>query len=149
MNQWGPMISNIFLRVQEIPCKIDSLYQFQTICTELIPADFSHRPLIGNLQRSTWAHVVRALAPYFLFLSSTLFPSGCRCTMRVCFNIKCPHQRKESFSFFFLFFLYLRIRSREQWVMFVCWIHCYFPDCYLEILSYLLWSTVQMSVYTE
>lgn len=25
-----------------------------------------------------WTHVVRALAPYFLFLSRTLFPSGCR-----------------------------------------------------------------------
>lgn len=72
------------------------------------------------------------LSPWhFLFLSSTLFSSRCWHTMTTWFNTKCLHQMKENF-----FSISFRIRSREWWPIFVCWIHCYFPDCYLEIISY-------------
>lgn len=128
MNQWVLWFLT-FLRVQETTCKIDSLYQFQIIGTEFIPVDFSFRLLIWNPQTGMWTHV-EGLATYFLFLSITLFSSCCWSNMSAWFNIKCPHQWKENH------FQYFRIRSREWQVISVCWIHCYFPDCYL--MSYFL-----------
>lgn len=86
------------------------LYQFQIICTEFIPVDFSCRLLIWNPQTGMWTHV-EGLATYFLFLSITLFSSCCWSTKKAWFNMKCPHQWKENY------FQYLSIRSREWQVI--------------------------------
>lgn len=126
MNQWVLQFLT-FLRVQETTCKIDSLYQFQIICTELIPVDFSFRLVIWNPQTGMLSHV-EGLSTYFLFLSNTLFASCYWSTMSAWFNIKCPHQWKENR------FQYLRIRSRE-------WQVISFVESTVVFLIVILWVT--------
>lgn len=129
MNQWV-LWSSTFLKVQEITCKIDSLYNFQIICIEFIPVGFSHRLLIWNPQTSAWAnmgasaHDISYSFPVPCFQAAVGTPWQPGLTL----NVYTKWKR--------IFFQYLRIRSREWWLIFVCWIHCYFPDCYLEIISY-------------